>query len=98
VQNYPSTSQVATVSAVTAKFTNAITVGNWYCLVADTDIWWNLGATGGSAVAETANNHVLQAGREKWIITDNATTRGFVHVIRASADGAASLSLYEGVG
>jgi hypothetical protein len=98
MQNYPSTSQVATVSGTTAKFTNAMTVGNWYCLVSDTDIWWNVGATGGSAVADTANNHFLQAGREKWLITDNATTRGFVHVIQSTAGGTAVLSLYEGVG
>jgi hypothetical protein len=91
----PDTSQVATVSGSSVKVTNAMVAGRWYRLSTTTDIWFNVGATGGSAAAATANNHFLASGREFYLRTHDATNYGFVHAIQASAGGTVSLTLME---
>lgn len=88
--------QFVSVSATTAKFTNAMVVGRLYRLHATTDLWFKLGATGVTAAADTADNNLLVAGATVYLCTDDATNLGFVAVIRVSADGKATLTEVDG--
>jgi hypothetical protein len=89
-------SQFVSVASSSAKFTNAMAVGRTYRLHATTDLWWKQGATGVTAAADTADNHLLVAGSTVYIQTDDATNMGFIACIRVTADGKATLSEVEG--
>ena len=89
-------SQYTTVTSSSQKFTNACAPDHWYRLRSSTDCFFAVGLTGGSASAG-ANSHFLPAGVAVDFMVRSATA-GFVHIIRDSADGKATLSLLGGVG
>lgn len=89
-------SQVSTVTNSSAKFTNEMAVGQVYRLAVNTNTWFKVTVTGGSAAADTTDNHFLGSGQAVFLRSPG-TGDGFVHVIRDSADGDASLSLCEGI-
>jgi hypothetical protein len=86
--------QVMTVATASAKFTNAMEPGKRYRFTSTTACWVTVAATGGAAVVATANNHYCPA--DGTLILRNpaidGATLAFVHAIRVSADGKASLS------
>lgn len=90
------TSQVLTVSGSSAKFTNAMKLGEVHRFSADVDCWVLVGATGASAAADTADNHLYLKGQTLWL-SPHDETNGFVHVIQESSGGSATLSLVEGI-
>lgn len=92
-------SQVSTVTNSSAKFTNAMKPGFTYRFTATTDCWVKVTATGGSAAADTADNHLYIKGQTLFLACpdQSSTTNSFVHMIRDSADGDATLSLIEPV-
>jgi hypothetical protein len=87
--------QVLAISTTTAKFTNPMQPGQKYILQANTDCWFLVGATGGSATAEGANNTFLKAGVQMELKTESAAN-GYVHVDCATGSGVANLVLIEG--
>lgn len=97
----PELSQYLAVATTSAKFTNAMRPGVAYLLTANTDCWFTTGATGGAAVASTAGNAFLISGQTKVLHgphfdlsnpSSSTTTSSFVHVIRNTADGKATLT------
>jgi hypothetical protein len=90
------TSQYTTVTSSSQKFTNACVVDHWYRLSSSTDAFFSVGATGGSASAG-ADSHFIPAGGFRDFMVESAAN-GFVHIIRDSADGKATLTLLGGVG
>ena len=52
------TAQYVAVAGTSAKFTNAMVSGGQYRFTANTDCWVKVTATGGSAAANTADNHL----------------------------------------
>ena len=86
--------QYVAVAATSAKFTAAMAPGILYRFTANTDCWVFVGVTGGAAQASTANNHLCLSG-QTLILANPATSSvagSFVHVIRNTADGKATLS------
>lgn len=91
--------QYVAVAASSAKFTNAMVSGYQYMFTANTDCWVLVGATGGSAAADTANNILYIKGQVLFLANpdSDSTTNSFVHVIQDSAGGDATLALIEDV-
>lgn len=95
-------SQYVAVASTSAKFTNPMKPGAIYRFTANTDCWVNIGATGGAAAASAADMILCLSG-QTLILTgpdydpttpsSTTTTNGYVHVIRNTADGKATLSL-----
>lgn len=94
-------SQYVAVAATSAKFTNAMRPGQIYRLTVNTDCWLNIGATGGAAQASTADNVLVLSGQTVYLTgphysatdpSSSTTTNAFVHLIRNSADGKATLT------
>lgn len=86
------TSQYLAVGASSAKFTNAMTVGVQYVFTCSTDCWVTVAVTGGSATANTANNHFVKAGARVPLAALSSTV-AYVHAIRETDDGDATLSV-----
>ncbi len=88
-------SQYKAVTNTTGKFTNAMKPGFTYRFTASTNCWVLVGATGASATADTADNHLYITGQTLFLANPDqtGTTNSFVHVIRDTADGDATLSL-----
>ena len=86
-------SQALAVTGTSAKFTNPMQQGVQYYFTCESDCWITVGATGGAAVADTANNYFVKAGTEIPLanMEDSGTSNSFVHAIRQSADGDATL-------
>ena len=86
--------QYLAVATASAKFTNAMVPGQLYRFTANTDCWVKIGVTGASAAASAADNHLCLSGQT--LILRNPETsetdESFVHVIRNTADGKATLS------
>lgn len=88
-------SQALAVGVASGKFATAMAQGGQYmyrCLSAS---WVFVGATGGAAQVDTANNHFVPAGQPLFLcnLEDSGSTNSFVHAIRDSADGDATLTL-----
>lgn len=91
--------QYVAVASASAQFTNPMQPGQQYVFSANVDCWVLVGATGASAAANTANNQLYIKGQILPLRSpDNGTTttNSFVHVIRESVDGDATLALVEG--
>jgi len=88
-------SQYTAVTATSAQFTLPMGQGAQYLFRTSTDCWVFVGATGGAAQTDAANNHVVKAGGQLYLcnLEDSGSTNSFVHVIRNSADGDATLTL-----
>ncbi len=86
-----STSAYTAVTGTTAQFATTMVKGVQYVLRADTDLWWRADTSNPTAAANTAQNHFLAKGQTAFI----AGTGFKVAVIRATADGNASLSVME---
>jgi hypothetical protein len=86
--------QYLAVATASAKFTNAMVPGQLYRFTANTDCWVTVAATGGAAVASTANNHFCISGQVLILANPDTSSvaNSFVHVIRNTADGKATLS------
>lgn len=86
--------QYLAVATASAKFTNAMEPGIIYRFTANTDCWVTVAATGGAAVASAANNHFCISGQTLILANPDTSskTNAFVHVIRNTADGKATLS------
>lgn len=86
-------SQVLAVGATSGKFAAAMAQGVQYVFTCESDCWITVGATGGAAIADTDNNIFVKAGQDVPLanMEDSGTTNSFVHVIRQSADGDATL-------
>lgn len=86
-------SQVLAVGASSAKFTNAMAQGVQYFFTCESDCWIKVAATGGAAAADTADNYFVKAGMMIPLCNqeDSGTTNSFVHAIRQTADGDATL-------
>lgn len=92
--------QYLAVAATSAQFTNPMSPGVVYRLTANTDCWVTVAGTGGAAQASTANNHFLISGQTILLVNPDvsSTTNAYVHMIRNSADGKATLSPLKGMG
>jgi hypothetical protein len=87
-------SEYVVVAAASAKFATAMVPLTNYRFVSTVDCYINIGATGGAAAASDGS-HLVGAGQEV-IIQSNDVTNGFCHTIRiGSSDGVATLSLIE---
>lgn len=86
------TSQYLAVATASAKFTNAMTIGVQYLFTCSSDCWIKVAATGGAAAADTADNHFVKAGARVPVCALNSTL-SFLHAIRDTADGDATLSV-----
>jgi hypothetical protein len=88
--------QYVAVATASAKFTNPMSPGILYRFTANTDCWVKVTVTGGSAAASTADNHLCLSGQTLILAAPagdiNTTANSFVHVIRNTADGKATLS------
>ena len=82
------------VAVASAGFTNPMSPGMFYRFTANTDCWVKVTTTGGAAVAQAADNIFCISGQVLILCSpdDNATTNGFVKVIRNTADGVGSLT------
>lgn len=94
-------SQYLAVAGTSAQFTNPMRPGQIYRFTANTDCWLCIAATGGSAQANTANNILCLSGQTLILAgphydasnpSATTTTNAFVHVIRNTADGKATLT------
>ena len=88
-------SQYLAFTGTSAKFTNAMLKGYTYRFVANQDCWVKVTVTGGSAAADTADNHLYIAGQELFLACQDSTV-AFVHVISDGTNGDATLSRIEG--
>ncbi len=88
------TSQVLAVGSSSGKFTNAMAQGAQYLFTCESDCWIKVAATGGAAAADTADNIFVKAGMTIPLCNteDSGTTNSFVHAIRQSVDGDATLT------
>jgi len=88
-------SQIRVTGAASAKFTNPMEQGGQYLLRCEAAAWVLVGATGASAVADTANNHFVPAGGQLLLanLETSGTTNSFVHVIQDAAAGQCVLTL-----
>ena len=88
------------VTASSAKFTNAMVPNQRYLFTASIDCWVTTALTGGAAIPNTADNVLYVRGMalELGSPDDTGTTNAFVHVIRDTASGDATLALVEGSG
>lgn len=88
------TSQKLAVAATSAKFANAMAQGVQYLFTCENDCWITIAATGGAAIADTADNIFVKAGMVIPLcnMESSGTTNSFVHAIRQSADGDATLT------
>ena len=86
-------SQVLAVAGTSAKFANAMAQGVQYLFTCESDCWIKVAATAGAAAADTADNIFVKAGMVVPLcnLEDSGTTNSFVHAIRQSADGDATL-------
>jgi hypothetical protein len=86
--------QYLAIASTSAKFTNAMDPGILYRFTANTDCWLTIAATGGAAIASTANNHFCISGQVLILANPDVSSKAnsFVHVIRNTADGKATLS------
>lgn len=90
------TAENKTITATQARFAT-MGPGQTYALVSDTDCYFRIGTSAVTAVAAAADNHLLVAGQVRLVCIQDATNRGFISVIRKSADGVATLSLVDGI-
>lgn len=90
--------QVLTIAAASAKFTNAMQPGQQYWFISTTDCWIKVTATGGAAAVGTADNIFVPAN--VYVPLQNpdfsGTTNSFVHAIQAASGGTGNLILQEG--
>ena len=100
-------SQYVAVATASAAFTNPMKPGVIHHFTSSTACWVRVTATGTAAVAATEHNIYCPADGVLLLVspdTDKAqpssttTTNGFVKVIRASADGVATLTPLVAVG
>lgn len=95
----PTGHQTLTVGAASAKFTAAMAPGAVYRFTANTDCWVTTGLTGGAAVAGAAENTLVLSGQTILLTGSPLTATGnFVHAIRNTANGTATLSKLQGMG
>ncbi len=97
---YIRSSQVVAISGSSAGFTNPMEPGQIYRFTATTDCWVKVTTSGGSAAADTADNHLYIKGQTLYLASPDAngvTTNSYVKVIQDSAAGDATLSVVEGV-
>jgi hypothetical protein len=94
-------SQYVAVAATSAKFAAAMDPNKVYRLTVTVDTWVHIGLTGDSAAAATADNMLVLAGQSVFLAhpyqpaggrSSASASAGFVHCIRASADGDATLT------
>ena len=87
-------SQVLAVGETSQKFAAPMEPKNQYFYTCESDCWIHVGATGDSAQADTAGNIFVHAGQEVCLanLENSGTTNSFVHAIRQSADGDATLT------
>lgn len=87
--------QVLAVGSSTGKFAAAMQQGGQYLFSCENDCWIKVAATGGAAAADTADNVFVKAGQVIPLCNREASgsTNSFVHAIRQSADGDATLTL-----
>lgn len=85
--------QVLAITGTSGKFTNPMEPGAQYIFTCENDCWIKVTTTGGAAVADTANNIFVKAGMVIPLANPDTsiTTNAFVHAIRQSADGDATL-------
>lgn len=85
--------QVLAVGVASGKFTNSMVPGKQYIFTCESDCWIKVTATGGAAVADTANNIFVKAGMVIPLACPETSSRtnAFVHAIRQTADGDATL-------
>lgn len=91
--------QTTTVTSSSQKFTNPMNPGQQYVFSANVDCWVKVTTSGGSAAADTADNIMYVAGQQLPLKSPDdagATTNSYVHVIRDSTDGSATLGIIEG--
>lgn len=86
--------QVLAVGAASGKFATSMVPGKQYIFTCENDCWIKVAATGGSAAADTANNIFVKAGMVIPLACPdtNSRTNAFVHAIRQTSDGDATLS------
>jgi hypothetical protein len=86
--------QYVAVGAASAKFATAMVPGQLYRFSSSTNCWVKIAVTGGAAAADTANNHYCHAGASLILKNPEVSEadESFVHVIRDTADGDATLS------
>lgn len=91
--------QYVAVASASAKFTNAMDPGKQYEFRTSTNCWVKVTVTGGAAAADTANNIYVAAGGVLYLANPDTSikTNAFVHVIRDSADGDATLARIDSV-
>lgn len=90
----PTSAQYSTVIVTSQKFTTAMAKGQQYVFLSTTNCWITKGATGGAAVGSAAGAIFVPANTAVLLQnTEDATTNAFVHFIRDSADGKATLSI-----
>lgn len=88
----PATAQYQTVTSSSAKFAAAMAFGEQYVFTTTTDCWITTAATGGSVTASAAGAMFVAAGSAVLLTPDDDGSVWFVHIIRDSADGKASLT------
>lgn len=83
------------MGAASAKFTNPMQPNNQYLYTCESDSWIKVTTTGGAAAADTAGNMFVKAGMMIPLMNpdDSGTTNAFVHAIRQTTDGDATLTL-----
>jgi hypothetical protein len=89
-------SQYLAVGATSGAFASEMIASRLYRFTANSDCWVRIGGVADSAAANTANNHLYIKGQTIYF-SRTAGDDGYVHVIRDAADGAATLSLIEGI-
>ncbi len=98
VKSVVSAQALAVQVAASGKFAAAMEPGCAYEYCCEVDSWITVGATGGSAAADTANNVFVKAGTREPLanLEDSGKTNSFVHAIgqTAGADGDATLTQY----
>jgi len=93
-------SQYVAVAVASAGFTNPMDPGKLYRFISSTNCWVRVTTSGGSAAADTTNNHFVAANQEVYLRNPDVSSvaNAYVKVIRDTADGDATLSLCIGAG
>lgn len=85
--------QVLAVGGTSGKFATSMVPGKQYIFTCENDCWVKVTVTGGAAVADTANNIFVKAGMVIPLACPDTSSRtnAFVHAIRQTSDGDATL-------
>lgn len=92
------TSQYTAVGVASAKFTNPMQPGQQYLFSASTNCFVKVTVTGGAASAAADNILYITGGPPLPLCSPDSngvTDNSYVHVIRDTADGKATLTLVE---